>query len=49
MSKAVDFRTNAVECDQLAAKANDPEAKRLLQEAVANWRLMVEHAERMER
>jgi hypothetical protein len=42
VTKAEDFRANAVECDKLADKASDPEAKRMLREAADNWRTMAE-------
>ena len=47
MDKAAEFRARAVECDKLADKAHDPEAKRMLREAAQNWRTLAERAERM--
>jgi hypothetical protein len=47
VSKAEDFRAKAVECDKLADKASDAGAKRMLQEAAQNWRLMADQAERL--
>jgi hypothetical protein len=49
MNNADDFRAKATECDELAAKAGDPEAKRMLQEAADNWRVMAKQAERFGR
>jgi hypothetical protein len=39
------FHTKAAECDRLADKAQDPEAKRMYHEAAANWRAKAERAE----
>jgi hypothetical protein len=47
MSKADDFRAKAAECDKLSNKTTDPEAKRNLCEAAANWRTMADQAERL--
>ena len=33
MDKAAEFRARAFDCDELADKAHDPEAKRMLREA----------------
>jgi hypothetical protein len=47
VSKADEFRASAAECDNLADKAKDPEAKRMLREAADNWRKMSEQAQRL--
>jgi hypothetical protein len=47
VNSAEDFRAKAVECDNLAEKAWDPEAKRMLREAANNWRLLADQAERI--
>jgi hypothetical protein len=47
MSKAPHLRTKATECDKLADKASDAEAKRMLREAADNWRAMADQAERL--
>jgi len=41
------FRAKAVDCDKLADKAGDAEAKRMLREAAENWRTMADQAERL--
>jgi hypothetical protein len=47
VSKVPYFRTKAAECDKLADKASDPEAKRNLREAAENWRIMAYQADRL--
>ena len=46
VTRAEEFRANAVECERLAAEAIDLDAKRMLLEAADNWWLMAEQAER---
>ena len=49
VTKAEDFRAKAAECDKLASRASDAEARRMFQEAADNWRVMAKQAERMKR
>ena len=46
MKRTDDFRAKATECDKLADDAQEPEAKRTLQEAAKNWRVPPYHVER---
>ena len=41
-----DFRAKATECDKLADEVQEPEAKRTLQEAAKNWRVLADQVER---
>ena len=47
MSKAEYFRARAAECDELAEKATDPKAKRMLREAAEHWRFLAAQAEQL--
>ena len=46
MTKADECRARAAECDEKADQAKDPEAKRLLEDAAAEWRTMADLADR---
>ena len=46
--KADEYRAKAVECDKLADKATDEEAKRQFREAAKNWRSVAQQAEQYE-
>jgi hypothetical protein len=46
MKRADDFRAKATACDKLADEAQEPEAKRTLQEAAKNWRVLADQIER---
>jgi hypothetical protein len=48
MSKSEEYRRKAEECDALAAKATDPDAKRLLTQIAADWRSMAKQVEKWE-
>jgi hypothetical protein len=46
VSKAEEYRARAAECEKKATEATDVEAKRLLQDAVIEWRNMAAQADR---
>jgi hypothetical protein len=49
VSKAEEFRAKAIECDKLADKAMDAEAKQMLREAAEEWRWLAALEERLSR
>ena len=49
MKRPDDFRAKATECDKLADEVQEPEAKRTLQEAAKNWRVLADQVERWRR
>jgi hypothetical protein len=46
LTKADECRARAAECDEKAERAKDPAAKRLLEDAAAEWRTMAALADR---
>jgi hypothetical protein len=48
MSKARDYRSKAENCERLADKAKDRDAKQMLQDVARKWRQMAVQAERDE-
>ena len=46
MTTAEECRARAAQCDEKAEQAKDPEAKRLLEDAAAEWRTMAVLADR---
>jgi hypothetical protein len=41
------YRAKALECDELADKATDAEARRLLREAAEDWRILAAQVEQL--